>query len=183
MHLNPRLRRFIGVRTMQVETKTDRSAWHVVHTKPRQEFRALQHLENQSYVCFLPTIKAEKAVRGKFGTHTEPLFSRYLFIKINPATCRMMPISSTRGVNKLVSFGARFATVPENMIEALQRMPPAVHQSLIAGDHVVVTDGPLAGFEGIYQIRNGEERAIVLIDFLSRPQNLSIKLKLLQKAR
>lgn len=167
---------------MQVDTTAGHTAWHVVHTKPRQEFRALQHLENQSYVCFLPTIKAERALRGKFATHTEPLFSRYLFVKLNPATCRMTSISSTRGVNKLLSFGERFATVPDEMITALQQMPPVVQQSFSAGDHVVVTDGPLAGFEGIYQIPNGEERAIVLIEFLSRPQNLSIKLELLQKA-
>jgi transcriptional antiterminator RfaH len=167
---------------MQVNAQEERAAWHVVQTKPRQEFRALQHLQNQSYVCFLPAARTRKVVRGRFVHTTEPLFSRYLFIRINPAACRMTSLSSTRGVAKLVSFGGRFATVSDDVVEALQLMLRPALAPFAPGNHVVVRHGPLAGLEGIYQIPNGDERAIILIEFLSRPQNVSIKLAHLQKA-
>jgi transcriptional antiterminator RfaH len=37
------------------------------------------------------------------------------------------------------------------------------------GDRLLVTDGPFAGIEAIYQMSNGEGRVMVLIELLSKP--------------
>lgn len=167
---------------MEGERQDSQAAWYVVHTKPKQEFRALQHLQNQSYVCFLPTLQARKTVRGRLSLCMEPLFSRYIFVRLDPVTCRMASLASTRGVNKLLSFGGRFATVPEDVINALQQITLMRGSLFLPGERVQVTSGPLAGLEAIYQTPKGDDRAIVLIEFLSRKQNLSVKLDQLQKA-
>ena len=63
-----------------MDTET-RSWWYVIHTKPKQEARALLNLSNQGYECFLPMHKKQVVRRATVVTQAEPLFSRYLFIE------------------------------------------------------------------------------------------------------
>jgi transcriptional antiterminator RfaH len=158
--------------------------WYVVQTKPKQEFRALEQLQNQHYHCFLPTLQIKKIRRGKLTVETEPLFSRYLFIRLDSVTTDWSPIRSTRGVSNLVAFGGRFATLPHAYIAALQNGPPNyVPQNLFdPGEPVTINDGPFAGFEGLYQLPDGEARAFVLIELMRQPQKLSFALETLRKA-
>jgi len=159
------------------------AAWHLVQTKPKQEFRALEHLQNQGFCCFLPTIATEKLVHGKVVTCLEPLFSRYLFIRLSPTNGNWSPIRSTRGVSKLVAFGGRFATLPDDCIDALQGAQQIIPQRLFEpGERVAITRGPFAGLEGIYQLPDGEARALVLIDLMNQPQKLRLAVATLRKA-
>jgi len=159
------------------------AAWYVVHTKPKQEFRALEQLQNQGYVCFLPTLQIEKLVRGKKYTLTEPLFNRYLFIRLEVSVSNWSPIRSTRGVVGLLKFGERFASLPDGCVQTLQQAPIIVEQRLFEpGDRVAVAAGPFAGLEGIYQAADGEARALILIEMMSKPQNLVFAMAMLRKA-
>jgi transcriptional antiterminator RfaH len=152
---------------------SDSAQWYVIHTKPKQEFRALEQLENQDYQCFLPTITREKICRRRLVSVTESLFSRYLFIRLDTVTSNWSPIRSTRGVSGLVAFGTRFATLDDSLIEALQQRNhdcTAVH--FTPGETVEITAGPFAGLEGLYQMPDGEARALVLIEMMNQPQKL-----------
>ncbi|HBA65302.1 MAG TPA: transcription/translation regulatory transformer protein RfaH, partial [Methylococcaceae bacterium] len=60
--------------------------WHVIHTKPKQEKRALENLQKQDFECFLPTCSIEKIRRGRITVSLEPLFPRYLFINLKQGT-------------------------------------------------------------------------------------------------
>ncbi len=81
--------------------------WYLVHTKPRQEACALQNLERQGYDCYLPLLASEKLIKGAVTKLAEPLFPRYLFIRLDTGDSAKSwsPIRSTRGVSKLVGFG------------------------------------------------------------------------------
>jgi transcriptional antiterminator RfaH len=161
----------------------ERAAWHLVQTKPRQELRALEHLENQGYVCFLPMLHMERIVRGKLETCDEPLFSRYLFVRLGTVDCNWSPIRSTRGVSKLVAFGGRFATLPDACVEALRETQCEIPQRLFhPGERVRIIQGPFSGLEGIYQMPDGEARALVLIELMNQPQKIKLAVETLQKA-
>jgi transcriptional antiterminator RfaH len=160
-----------------------RPSWYVVQTKPRQEFRALEQLQNQCYSCFLPTLQVKKIHRGKVSAVVEPLFSRYLFIQLDTAVSNWAPLRSTRGVSKLVAFGERFATLADAAVERLRNAPQITALSLFAsGEKVEITGGPFAGIEGIYQMADGEARAMVLIELISQPQKVLFEIGLLRKA-
>jgi transcriptional antiterminator RfaH len=168
--------------TVDTDISVQQAEWYVVQTKPKQEFRALEQLQNQNYDCFLPTLQINKIRRGKLVTDTEPLFSRYLFIRLDTVTVNWNPIRSTRGVSNLVAFGGRFATLPGTYIEALQSAPESLPPDLFEpGDQVTITDGPFAGWEGLYQLPDGEARAFVLIELMRQPQKLSFALETLRK--
>ncbi len=141
-------------------TETTHQAWYVVHTKPRQETRALENLQNQGFNCFLPTMQVQKLRNQKVQTITEPMFSRYLFIQLDDHTQNWGPIRSTLGVSKLVSFGPQPAKVPAELIELLREAPPAEVQRLFApGDQVLIVDGPLKGLEATYQAQTRKQSA------------------------
>src|SRR4051812_40436326 len=126
------------------------ASWYVLQTKPKQEFRAAEHLGNQNYVYFLPTLQKETVQRGRLKSVTEPLFPRYLFIRLDAANDHWAPVRSTRGVSKFVAFGERLATLPDQNVEALQQASTVVQRHLFEpGARVTIAEGPFAGWEGI----------------------------------
>ena len=153
--------------------ETNNTAWYVVHTKPRQEGRALENLQNQGFTCFLPTMQVQKLRNQRVQVVTEPMFSRYLFIQLDDTTQNWGPIRSTLGVSKLVSFGPHPAKVPSEFVAFLKEAPPETLERMFApGDTVQVAAGPLQGLEGRYLAHDGETRAFVLIELLGQPQRL-----------
>lgn len=161
--------------------------WYLVHTKPKQEKQALMQLEQQGFQCYLPTLFLEKLQRGKLVVKEEPLFPRYLFIQLGRAadSPSWAPIRSTKGVSRLVSFGSEPAKVSNELVQILQDHEQTQDQPqplYRAGDKVLVTEGPFVGLEGVYQISDGDQRVIVLIEMLSKPVELRTSIDQIQKA-
>lgn len=155
--------------------------WYVIHTKPRQEQRALENLQRQGFEAWLPMITLEKVRRGHLTQVVEPMFSRYLFIHLDTVQTNWSPIRSTLGVSKLVAFGNAPAAVPDDLIAALRNMPaPPPERMMNPGDEVQFVAGPLKGLRGIYQQHDGEARAMVLIELLSQPQTIQTELQALR---
>jgi transcriptional antiterminator RfaH len=154
--------------------------WYLVHTKPRQEKCALENLERQGYQCYLPMIPSEKIRQGALTVSDEPLFPRYLFIRLGSGASApsWAPIRSTKGVSRLVTFGAQPAKVPDDLVDALREQEAAAQQVPVRlfkpGDRVRLTESPFAGLEGIYQMAEGERRVMVLIELMSRPVHVSV---------
>jgi transcriptional antiterminator RfaH len=151
--------------------------WYLIHSKPRQEARALENLQRQGYEAWLPMLTVEKIRRGRIVQVTEPMFSRYLFIQLDAVSSNWAPIRSTLGVSRLVTFGSVPASVPDELIEALRTAPAQEpHRLLAPGEEVLFVDGPLQGLRGIFQQHDGEARAMVLIELLSNPQAIAVNL-------
>jgi transcriptional antiterminator RfaH len=161
--------------------------WYLIHTKPRQEKCALLNLEQQGYECYLPTLPTEKLRLGSLMVADEPLFPRYLFIRLGHAgsTKSWAPIRFTKGVNCLVSFGVNAAKIDDGLVELLrtyQAESQGNPERLFShGERVRVTDGAFAGIEGIYQIADGERRVMVLIELLGKPVKVCVGPASLQK--
>lgn len=160
--------------------------WYVVHTKTRQEACALENLERQGYHCFLPMITVQKISRGKWVEETECLFRRYLFIRLIEGQSNFSPIRSTRGVSGLVRFGTLPAIVPDEVIDALRRMPAHEESMFKPGDEVTITEGPFAGlsaeFVALQQMPDGNMRALVLLELLSKLQKIAVPAAVLRQA-
>jgi len=151
--------------------------WYVVYTKPKEEFRALENLERQHFMCYLPLIQVEKMLRGKFTIKTEPLFSRYLFVKLNSSNQNFSTIRSTRGVHSMVGFASTPSTISDNVIDAFRSIDKPVQRQLYSkGDSVQIFSGPLKGLSGIFEQKSGEDRALVLVEFMRKTHPLQINL-------
>lgn len=155
------------------ETQVIARPWLVVHTKPRTEARALENLERQGFEAFLPMITLQKVRRAKLASVTEPMFSRYLFIRTTAHMQDLSVVRSTLGVSQLVRFGSVPAKVPHAWVKEM-REKPVVQESLLKhGDKVLLADGILKGLEAVFMHSDGQMRAMVLIELLSKPQLIS----------
>jgi transcriptional antiterminator RfaH len=154
--------------------------WYLIHSKPRQEKCALENLERQGYPCYLPTLPAEKLRRGQLRVSDEPLFPRYLFIRLGQGDTAKSwaPIRSTKGVSQLVRFGSEPAKVDDALVEQLRAHEAALQAEperlFSPGERVRVADGPFAGIEGVYQMAEGERRVMVLIELLNKPVRVPV---------
>jgi transcriptional antiterminator RfaH len=162
--------------------------WYVIHTKPRQESRALLNLESQGYECYLPELTKQRLQRGVIEVAQEPLFPRYLFIRLDSTQSGKSwgPIRSTLGVSRLVTFGFDPARVDPLLIDLIK-----VHTKQIeaepdkiyhAGERLLITEGPFVGIEAVFEMDDGESRAMVLIELLSKPTRLKLPISSLSKA-
>jgi transcriptional antiterminator RfaH len=161
--------------------------WYLVHTKPRQEKCALDNLHRQGYQCYLPTIPSEKLRQGLLTISGEPLFPRYLFIRLGEGDSAKSwaPIRSTKGVSRLVSFGVEPAKVADSLVEALRAQEASFQAEperlFKPGERIRLTKTPFAGIEGIYQMADGERRVMVLIELLSKQVRVRVATANLRK--
>ncbi len=154
--------------------------WYLVYCKPRQEKAALQNLDRQGYESYLPLMREPRRRMGRRVSVISPMFPRYLFVHLDQTTDNWGPIRSTVGVASMVRFGQRATPVPESLIaclrgredeEGIQNVMP---DELKAGARVRILEGPFAGYEGIFQVKTGRERVVVLLDILGRETRASV---------
>jgi len=143
-------------------------AWYLIYSKPQQERLALDNLERQGYLSYLPLIRNRRRRKSRFVAIIEPMFPRYLFVHLSDETDNWGPIRSTIGVANMVRFGMQAARVPDSLIEIMQERDNEGVQTLAApelkpGDQVRIVEGVMAGYEAIFQARTGKERVLLLL--------------------
>lgn len=163
-------------------TAATRLSWYVVHSRPQQELRALQNLQQQGFTVFLPVIRREVLRQRTLRQQQEPLFKRYLFIQFDAEHSPWHVIRNTLGVTDLVRFGGRPAVIPDAVIHNLQAMQQPEQALFSTGERLLVTEGPFKDLEVIFQMRDGEERAMVLLQFMHKTHQLRLELHTLKKA-
>ena len=162
--------------------------WFVVHTKPHKENVALENLERQGFIAYCPKTVQPKRRRQCWQKVTEPLFPRYLFVKLNMGVDDVAPIRSTLGVIDLVRFGNRPAVMPESVIEAIQHQEHDIKNSYYEypnwqmGDVLEILEGPFVGLKGIFQKKEGTERVSLLLEVLGQQNRFSIHSNILALA-
>ncbi len=153
--------------------------WYLVATKPKQEFRALENLENQAIKVFMPQIKVEKLVRGRRKIVHEPMFKGYLFIYLSPENPSWHRVRSTRGVKDWVRFSGKPATLPDELVSTFrvveEKASNDIKQLFVPGCSVKINAGPFKGLNGIFQAADGELRSMILIEFLGKSSCLSLE--------
>lgn len=146
----------------------------------------LLNLERQGYTCYLPKLRIEKIRRRKAEIVIEPIFPRYLFVRLDLSGQgkSWSPIRSTVGVQQLIYFGSRAAQVDDELIDWLRRREAerSTEAMFKPGEAVVITDGPFAGIEAIFQTADAERRAMILLEILSKPVRMRIDSGRLRKA-
>lgn len=152
------------------ERQSPARGWYLVYTKPKAEITASSNLERQDFTIYLPKISIERRLRKRYVTQIEPLFPRYLFIKLNCTTDDWSPIRSTPGVSSIVRFGSFPLQVPEPLIDLLksnendQGLQDFEAKKLKKGDKIRILEGVMAGYEGIFEAESKNDRVTILLN-------------------
>jgi transcriptional antiterminator RfaH len=147
--------------------------WYVIYTKPRKEQEANHQLLCQGYETCLPLLRHDVRRREHWHEVVDPLFPRYLFIRLQLAQDNIAPIRSTRGVVGLVRFGNSPRPLPSGFVERLgEQARDGVHAhqpvNLAHGDLVQILSGPFAGALARFDLETCEGRVSLLLDLLGR---------------
>ena len=109
----------------------------------------------------------------------EAMFPGYLFAKFVYST-QHRAVENSHGIRGIVHFGDRLATLPENVVTALQsRMGGeeivTLDCSIKVGQSVRISEGPFQGLEAVVtHLLPAKERIRVLFDFLGRSIEIEI---------
>ncbi len=150
--------------------------WYALQHKPAQGDRALTHLQNQEIVCFYPKITVEKIKAGKRTKKLEPLFPGYLFVNLEQTDPMWAKLRSTRGVLRIVGFANKPAAISDDVIQHVKQSLDSVTEQggIKPGQAVQLEEGPFTGINAIFQAYDGEARAIVLINFMQKQQQVKV---------
>jgi transcriptional antiterminator RfaH len=149
------------------------SCWYALAVRARQEDRAADNLKAWGIPTLAPKIDIEAMGRQKL------LFPGYIFARFELAHMAQK-IRFTRGISHIVSFGGKPAEVADEIIAAISnriRSDGAISlgRSLRPGDSVVITEGPLRDFEGVFEEELSDgERVRILLDTVAYTARMEI---------
>jgi transcription elongation factor/antiterminator RfaH len=162
-------------------------AWHVLHSKPCKENQLNAYLQSLGIETFYPTIRVKPA--NPRAAKIRPYFPRYLFAYVNLNVVGRSTLRWAPGATRLVQFGDYPATVPQTVIDRLRQRLSDIEAAggltpdgLQRGDPVRIIDGPMAGYEAIFDVRlSGSERVQVLLEMLGRIVRVKIDANAIEK--
>lgn len=155
----------------------DATKWFAVTVKPRHEKAVASVLEAKGYDTLLPTYKK----RSRYATRTKeshlPLFPGYVFCRFSLLI--RLPILTSPGVIGIVGAGPSPLPVDETEIDSLRtamraRTELLPYPFLTAGQRVRITEGSLAGVEGIVVRVKSIPSLVLSISLLQRSVLLEI---------
>ena len=161
------------------ETASEPLSWYAIHTKPKEENRAGDNLHAWNVETFTPQIRERRcnqfAVKPTYWN--KPLFPRYIFARF--AASMLQKVRFTRGVQNIVEFGHVPAQIDDEIIEVIKsRMTNGfvlIDDDLKAGDEVIIKDGPLKSFVGVFKHQVGSNRVLIMLTAVSYQPRIVIK--------
>jgi transcriptional antiterminator NusG len=152
-------------------------SWFALVTRPRHEKAVALALNGKGLETFLPLVQRHHQYARRSRHFDVPLFPGYLFCRFHIS--HRLPVITTPGVVQIVGAGASPIPINDVEIASLQiatreRIPAHPHPFLREGERVAITEGPLAGMEGIVVTEKDPLRIVVSIDLLQRSVLLEI---------
>jgi transcriptional antiterminator RfaH len=154
--------------------------WYVIQTKPGDEHRVKAHLINQEIEIFLPLQETHQYYNGKMIQRTKPLFSNYLFARLD-LKLHYYKVKWTRGVSKILGTGDGPIPISEKVIQTIREKVGKdnlvkLEEEWKKGDIVQITSGPFKELMGIFQRKmsdNGRVRILLSLIGVDIPVQIS----------
>jgi transcriptional antiterminator RfaH len=178
-----------SISTMSEAAIGDKALWYVIHTHPKQEDRAGSNLNVLGVPIFNPKIREPRYKQfAVVPTYVaKPLFPRYIFAQFKVDDL-YHKVRFTRGVYNLVSFGGGPTPIEEEIIALIQSNIKEdgfvrIDEEIKPGDRVVVNDGPLKNFAGIFEREMKDtDRIRILLETVSYQAHVEIQRDVVKKA-
>ena len=163
--------------------------WYVIQSKPRQENQVSAYLTAQGLEVFYPTVRVQP-VNPRAST-LRPLFPRYVFVQADLEEVGVSALQWVPGAIGLVMFDGVAAPVHDAVVKAIRRRVQEIREAgglvfdgLGQGDPVRIVEGPLKGYEAIFDLRlSGSERVQVLLQMLGRQMRVTVNANAIERVR
>jgi len=136
------------------EGTSSTAPWYVVQTRYRFESKVASHLQGKGVEVFLPLLNETHRWSDRQKVISLPLFSGYVFVRLQPSASWRTSVLRTEGVMGFVQVHGDASPIPARQIDGLrcllaQNLPCALHPFLKVGQRVRIRGGCLDGLEGI----------------------------------
>ena len=167
----------------------DTTRWYVIHTHPKQEDRAESNLRVLGVSIFNPKIRVCRYHQfSSIPTYwTKSLFPRYIFAQFKISDL-YHKVRFTRGVYSVVSFGDGPTPISEEIIALMKSNINEdgfvrVNEKIRPGDRVMITDGPLKNFAGIFEREmKDSDRIRILLESVSYQAHIEVDIDVIKRA-
>lgn len=154
--------------------------WYVIQTKPGNEHRVEMNLFHQEIEVFLPLLETFQYSQAKVLQKIKPLFSNYLFAKLD-IDAHYYKVKWTRGVNKILGSGVEPVPVSEKVIQTIRERTGKgnlvkMEEEWREGDPVRINSGPFKELIGVFQRKmsdNGRVRILLNLIGVDVPVQIS----------
>jgi len=149
--------------------------WRVVYTKPRHEKTFALNLKQRNLNYFLPLIKQKQPSNRRIRFTMAPLFTSYVFIKVN--NDQRIDALKTNRVVQMLDVANQDLLIKELDIihrSILNRDVEAFNSDIKAGTKVKIIEGPLFGLEGIMMEYKNATSLIVEIESVNKTIRIEI---------
>lgn len=171
----------------------NKPSWYAVFTNPKQEERASRNLLAWGIETFSP--RFQECRRNEFNGaptyYSKPLFSRYIFARFE-ASRLLQKVWSTRGVKSVVHFSERPAQIDDELIDLIKsrvgedgfvKVGDRVDDRLNYGDKVLIKDGPLKTFAGVFERAvKDNDRVMILLSNINFQGRVTVERSMVAKA-
>lgn len=163
--------------------------WYVIHTHPKEEDRAEHNLKAWKIETFVPKLKEHRQnpFTGESFYVIKPLFKRYIFARFDLGSL-YHKVRFTRGIHSIVSFGNTPIPVDDEIINIIRLRISKdgfvrIWEDLKPGDQVVIKEGPLKDFTGIF-VREMKEsdRVMILLNAVNYQAHALVEKQTLKRA-
>jgi transcriptional antiterminator NusG len=156
-------------------TTSEKCAWWLAHTLPRQEKALAAALYARDVAFYLPLVTRKSLSRGRTRVAQIALFPGYVFVCGNEddrlsvlKTNRVLTVRSVPDDGRLRRDLLQFS----QMIALGAPLLPEA--KLTAGERVRVKSGPFRDQEGTVIRRNGKTRLLIAVDYLQQGASLEV---------
>ena len=150
--------------------------WYIARIKPQKETVLTSYLSQYGVEVFFPKIVEPSSNGGAL----KALFPTYLFCFLDPESSIWPSVRWAPGMSYFLSSDGKPARIPHGLVDYLRerviQWNDASYSSHLAkGDKVMVTGGPFAGLEGIFQrYISGRQRCRILLEVVGSLTNVEI---------
>lgn len=145
--------------------------WYVVKTKPRNEERAHNYLEQHGINTFLPRMETSSSNLGNGTKKVKPLFPNYLFAQFD--LMQNYPLVKWgKGVNQILGFGKYPTPIADEVLSIIKSRTNEHNivkkaYNLNKDDYVRITSGLFKDLLGIFDCWvSDSERVKVLLNLI-----------------
>jgi len=155
--------------------------WYALHVRANHERVTATYLQGRGVEHFLPLYRTKSRRRDRPGGLLErPLFSGYLFVRVDLRSPERIAVLQSPGAVKLVGFGSGPPSmIPDEIVRSLRILVQdgtsvRPHPYLETGRRARIVDGPFTDAVGFLDRRGRQKRLVVTLDLLGRSVSVPV---------
>ena len=162
------------------------SRWVCLFTQPRHERLAHAALSDAGLEVYLPLYRTFVSHARRRKAEVRPLFTRYIFARASDNPHLIRTSYRLHGVSGYAGKTFANSLVRDEVVELIRAKE--THEGLVAmnfsnltqGQKVKLIEGPLAGFEAIFQEIDDQRRSWIFVELLGKLHRMRVENRTLE---